>query len=695
VSEPLPEYAVAGAGERPDYEPRALRLVAFATASGVAAFGTVGLVAAIIGIYRSYVVFPLGVIAWIGLFVVARPIVTGAGSIERRDRIVAVVGLVFVVGITIWNARHASQHILINRDGGAYSNTARWLALHGNLRITAAVGPFATTPGLGYGSFAMYPNTHSVLSFQFAHLLPALLGQAQLIGGDRLMFAATPMIGGVALLAFFVAAWRLLRNAFVALAALVSFAFLLPVISFSRDSYSEIPLQALVFTALWILADRGTFLRPRAAFVAGIFLGLLQATRIDGLVSLTGVGLLFAIMWIISRGSDRRRAALSAGACALGMIPGVVLGFVDVMLRSAQYIHDLHRNVHSLELASVASILFAVALVVIVPPLASRAPRLPAAVGWIAAGFVAVVGFGAWFVRPHVQKLHTAASPLMKGLQEAANVAVDPRRNYAERTVSWMTWYQGRILVAAAIIGAALLVRELLRGRMVFTLPGIALLAPASAVYLYRPNISTDQIFVMRRFLFSALPLLTLLGFGLVAALLRFVPRSVPRAVPMAIAVAIGAAGVVYPITTVAAVPNITEQRGDLLALKDACHKMGKDAAVALLESGTSLLYTWAPQPLRGWCNVPVAIVPKALPDRAAVLTKLAQQWKAEGRTLWVVAESADPVNKVLPDAQVAETPVVVNPYFLGRRLVSRPRDYVPETFSLALAPVPTAPPAR
>src|SRR4029077_5617547 len=118
--------------------------------------------------------------------------------------------------------------------------------------------------------------------------------------------------------AFFVAAWRLFRNSFVALAALVSFAFLLPVISFSRDTYSEIPLQVLVFTALWILADRGSFLRPRIALVAGLFLGLLQAARIDGLVSLTGVGLLFAIMWLAAPSENRRPVAFSAGACALG-----------------------------------------------------------------------------------------------------------------------------------------------------------------------------------------------------------------------------------------------------------------------------------------------------------------------------------------------------------------------------------------
>ena len=689
MSESLPEYADAGAGERSQYEPRALRALAFGSASAVAAFGAVGVAAAILGVYRPYIVFPLGAVVWVGLLVLARPILAGAGSTARSAQIVAAAGAVFAVGMSLWNARHASQHILINRDGGSYTNAARWIAIHGNLRVPAAVGPFARAPGLTFASFAMYTNTHGTLSFQFAHLLPALLAEVHNIGGDRLMFAGSPLLGGIALLAFFVAAWRLVRDPYAALAALVSFAFLLPVVSFSRDSYSEIPMQVLVFTALWILADRGAFLRPRVALVAGLFLGMLQAARIDGLVALTGVALLFAIMWIVAGAPDRRSVALSAGACGLGLVPGVVLGFVDVSLRSSQYIHDLHGNVRELEMAMVASIIFGFIVVVVVPPIVRRAPRLPNVIGWIAAAFVAFVGFGAWFVRPRVQHMHTVSSGLMAGLQAAANVAVDPRRNYAERTVVWMTWYLGPITVAAAIVGAALLVRELIRGRMVFTLAGIALLAPASAVYLYRPNISTDQIFVMRRFLFSALPLLTLLAFGLVAALLRLTPKSIPRFVPIATAVVIGAVGVGYPITTVAAVPNITEQRGDLLALRDACKTMGSHAAIVLLQEPPDLLSQWAPEPLRGWCNVPVAVMPKSVPNRAAELTQLATEWKAAGRTLWVVADSSDTIHEVVPSAAVHQTAVVVNPYFLGRTLVSRPRHYAPETFTLVMAPVP------
>ena len=244
-------------------------------------------------------------------------------------------------------------------------------------------------------------------------------------------------------------------------------------------------------------------------------------------------------------------------------------------------------------------------------------------------------------------------------------------------------------MVAAAIVAAALLLRDLLRGRRLHTLAGVALLAPASAVYLWKPNISTDQIFVMRRFLFSAIPLFVLLAFGLVAALLQHTPKSMPRAIPVVVAVFIAFWGLWYPISVVKSVPNITEQRGDLLTLRDACQKMGTNAAVVVLQAPPSLLYEWAPQPVRGWCNVPVAIMPSDVPGRDAALAKLATEWKAAGRDLWVVADSPEAIHAVVPGAKVQETPVVTNPFFLQRTLLHRPGDYTPEQLSFALAQVP------
>ena len=93
------------------------------------------------------------------------------------------------------------------------------------------------------------------------------------------------------------------------------------------------------------------------------------------------------------------------------------------------------------------------------PPIAWRVRRIPDWVGWAAAALVAVAGFGMWFVRPWVQHAHGTKNALIIGLQQAAGVKVQPGRSYAERSMVWMQWYLGPVLVAAAIVAAALLVR--------------------------------------------------------------------------------------------------------------------------------------------------------------------------------------------------------------------------------------------
>ena len=205
MPESPPEHPAAGAGrvEAPDRaladtsarrEPQWLRALAFGTASAVVAFGAVGLVAAIAGVYSVALVFPLGALVWIALLVLARPILAAPGDTARAATSASAAAVAFIGAVTVWNVRHASQHVLINRDGGAYTNAGRWIANHGNLRIAAAVGPFAHQPNLVFSSFGMYSTPGGTLSFQFAHLLPALLAEAHSVGGDRLMFAATSLL---------------------------------------------------------------------------------------------------------------------------------------------------------------------------------------------------------------------------------------------------------------------------------------------------------------------------------------------------------------------------------------------------------------------------------------------------------------------------------------------------------------------
>jgi hypothetical protein len=685
------EFAVAVAGR---FEPRWLRALALGSATAVAAFGAVGLVLAVAGIYRALLVFPLGAIAWFGLLLLARPILAAPGATDLRAHVVSALAVVFAGGIAFWHAKNASQHVLINRDGGSYVNAGRWIASHGNLRVIPDIGAFAHQPGLTFFSNAMYANHDGSLSFQFAHLLPTVLAEAHRVGGDRLMFATPALLCGIALLAFFVAAWRLLRNRYVALAALVSFAFIIPEVSFSRDTYSELPTQVLLFTGLWVLADRRALRRPRVALFVGIMLGLLQAVRIDAIAELLGLPVLFAVTWILADERNRRSIAVSAGACAIGLVPGLVLGFTDLGLRAGRYLHDLRPDVKQLFIAMTASILvsfLAVAIATLAGRSGLRVPRLDRA-AWGVAAFVAVVGFGAWWIRPHIQHAHGVSTPLIAGLQQGAHVAIDPTRTYAERSMVWMSWYLGPLTVFAAIVGAALLVRWLLRGHARFSLALLALLGPPSAIYLWKPSAAADQIWVTRRYLISAFPLLILLAFGVVAALVHWASPRVPSALTVAtvvVAVAVGAGMVAYPFSTVVPLRNMTEQRGDAGIIRDACGLMGPHAAVVVLATKTGSLAGSVPQTLRGWCGTPVAVMSTKAVDGPAKLARLAKAWAASGSRLWVVGDDPATIKAVLPSVQIDSTPVAISRNFLERTLVRRPSHYVPTLFSLTLARVP------
>ena len=143
------------------------------------------------------------------------------------------VAIAVSVAYAIWNGANASQHVQINRDGGLYLNTGRWIATHGSLIVHPFVGPFASSPSVTQTSNGIALDGQK-LEFSLSHMLPALLAEAQNLGGDRLMFLTVPILSGMALLAFFVLAARVFRSAPVAVAAMVCLALVMPQISFSR-----------------------------------------------------------------------------------------------------------------------------------------------------------------------------------------------------------------------------------------------------------------------------------------------------------------------------------------------------------------------------------------------------------------------------------------------------------------------------
>jgi hypothetical protein len=70
------------------------------------------------------------------------------------------------------------------------------------------------------------------------------------------------------------------------------------------------------------------------------------------------------------------------------------------------------------------------------------------------------------------------------------------------------------------------------------------------------------------------------------------------------------------------------------------------------------------------------------------LLRRLAGEWKADGRRLFVASSSRDYVTQVLPDASITSTREAVDTKLLMPTLSHRPDSYTTQSFSMVVAPV-------
>jgi hypothetical protein len=677
-------------------EPRWVRVIALGSALAMTAFGAVGLLLADIGIYRPWLVLPIGlVVTWL-LFRMARPLLEGdgeatTGEIGSANRICAILAVALSAIVAWWNASNASQHVEINRDGGLYLNTGKWIAAHGNFNLVPLTGPFANNPFLTGTSTGMRPSGDHV-EFSLSHMLPALLAVARNVGGNSLMFATVPILGGVALLTFYLLANRLLRNPIAALAATGTLAFVMPQVSFSRDSTTEIPIQVLLFTGVWILCDRRSLRTPRLAFVAGLLLGLIQAMHIDGMAFIIGLPIVFATTWLHTKHAARRRVARGILWSSVGVLAGLLLGAFDAALWNHYYFNFVRSNLERLAAVEVLAIAAGIAIVLLIrhTQVFSAVKRARPAAGYAVGGLVLLLGFGAWFVRPHIEKFTASPNTMVEYVQRLNRMHIDGTRRYAELSVRWISWYVGPITLTLAIIGAAGLALAFVRGSL--RLPAqvaMFMFAPPALMYLWRPSITPDQVWAARRLLPTVIPAVILLAFAVVCAIAN--DRSeTPASFRRSLAIVLAITMVIFPLWSIRKVSQMTEQRGLLPVIATTCKVMGPKAAVVVLkELPKSVVYLSDAQTLRSFCNVPVAVFSTRAGPQA--LHALRDAWLKDGRRLFVVAEYPETIKKLLPNAEVVTTGRRTNRHLLESTLTRPPSRYTREYLQLARALVPAA----
>jgi hypothetical protein len=688
-------------------DPQWLRALVFGFAAAVAAAGSAGLFLAVIGHYSLALALVIGAVVFVGLAAASRPLFPLRGTVSRSaSKICAVAAVAAVVLITVWNVSNAAQHVFINRDGGTYLNAGKWISAHGTLEVDPYEGAFAKTTAISANSPGMSVNGNH-LDFTLEHMVPALLAEAQGIGGDSLMYALVPILGGVALLAFYLLARRVLRYPLAALGAMLTLAFLMPQVSFSRDSTTEIPVQVLLFTGVWLLCDSRTLRHRGTAFTAGLFLGLLQAMHIDGLAFLFGLPFICAAVWLRADPEDRRRATQSIAGCGLGAGLGVALGFFDVAERSSAYLGSLRVDVERLVAADVAAIVAAIVLAAVLRnwsrepiDLRDRFERVQKSAAFFVSEVVLIGGFGAWFVRPFVQTVRGRSNNVVAVVQAATQLTADPTRKYFEHAVGWASWYIGPLSLSLAIIAAAIATRALVRGELrVPTQIAALVIGPGAVLYLWRPSITPDQIWAMRRFLPAVFPILVLAAFGLLCYVADsdYLGWDELRRFGVLL---VGVATVAYPVYTILNLSQMTEQRGYPAMVQDVCDLVGRTGAVVVPQETNGTMWIYGPQTLRGFCDVPVAVAYSG--ERAAAISRvtvgaldgptlreLALDWASRGRKLYMVANSPRTIMKLFPGVRVKLSRAAANPYLLVPTLVEHPSDYKLDRFRVAVAAVP------
>ena len=661
----------------------------------IVGFGTIGLGLADIGVFLPVPTLALAGATTFALLWKVAPWRLPA----RRDRSTAVpAGLAVALAIvaTAFAVQNRAEHVLVDRDPGAYMVTARWMATHHNLQFHEPLAALKGANGLWFFSPAVYDQGGGHLYFQFSHLFPTLLAEARWIGGDGLMFCTPPILGGLGLLCFYALATRFVRP-WVALGAAAALAVGLGEMHFMRDAYSELPTQVLLLGGLWLLTRSGPP-RPALAGFTGLVLGAVVMARVDGPLYLVAIPFAIGATVVSHRRRDpgSRDALVAAGWLVAGTVLTAALGYTDVALRSTKYVELLGNRAWLQYVGLAVMCLVVVGIAAWIHRLATWSTN--AARGWLPDAAAIVVGAGLlamWFVRPHIQQAvisYPHRTPeLTEKLRFYGIVAAGVRTN-SERSLIWHSWYLGPLTLAAGIAGVALLTREVLRGKSGPKGIVVATFLPVAAVYLWNPNILSDQIWVMRRYFPFILPCFVIFAFVVVDRLLDARGAASVQFVARGVAVALVGVAIAWPISTDWSVRDDRTQNGFLGPVQQLCHLLGPRAAVVILQGGH--VDEVLPQTLRSYCDIPVAI---GAAGSATVfpINNLFETFASESartrRTLFVIAATSEQIDAMFPELGHVERVVALNTRFLEKTISNRPHRLGTEEYRFVVAKVPAA----
>ncbi len=571
------------------------------------------------------------------------------------------------VGFTIWQLIFRSELVIVLRGGGAYLQTAYWIAQHGSLPIPASLAAFGGAhPGLTFSSAGFFAQGNSVVPGSMAGL-PMLLASAIWVNGISAATIVGPVIGGLAVLTFGGLTGRLAGLRWAPAGALV-LGFTLPEQYASRSALPETAVQVLLFGGLCLVIDAVTIARtepaagpgpapapvearwrrmlrprrrtdwypPQRAMIAlgGLALAMTSVVQVGGLLDVVPA---IAFAGILIAG---RRAV--GAAFSIGLLVGAMYGLAGAYLLARPFMASLK---------PLPEVIGLIALWVAAVTLAAvellRYPRVRASLRrglarrplrWLpqACAFLAVAALIGLAIRPYLQTVRGpatgAAANYVALLQRIAHLRPDPGRTYAEDTLYWVLWYIGFPAILLGGFGLALLVRRCVRALIRWQDPAgvarawglpLAIIGAGSAAALWYPAITPDQPAASRRLVPLVLPGLILCAIWASAWLVgRARDRGAGRAARSFVAACCLAALLVPTAVTTfglglthsgrggalrAVADGLATKRtgaGEISAIRGLCASIRPGSSVVILDRLVAERFM---QAIRGMCDVPVA----------------------------------------------------------------------------------------
>ena len=481
---------------------RVLQSLPVTVPAGLAAFSLIVIVHLLIGKFDAKLVIPTGLVAAGIASYYAYRTTTFDNKPERKFfDILILISVLLWIGVNIF---FTSEHLFVNRDPAAYNTAAIWLTSHENLNIDKPASekllnvPGLTTESLGYTT---NPDHTDQLNAHGAHLLPALQALASKAFGIEGILRINIIFGATALLAFYGFS-RLMTKPRWAYLATATMALSLPMIFMARDSYTEPLTMTFLFGGLSLLFYAQNTRNYWQWWLAGMVIGVGALTRIDAYLAFIGIELAVIALLIIAKKKDRRPLLASSAWLAVGMSIGGYLGWLDTVLLSKPY-YLAHQSlvVQELKLMAILAVIGLVAVTInwrynILSWLNDTTTKWRDKTIWAITGifFIVLASRPLWFI----------------GLSDRSN-PLSPR-TFSEQTINWIIWYVGPIIMIAGVVGLAVILTRILRGKNQLMMPFIAILAVSSLLYLLNPNITGDQVWATRRLLPIVIPGFVLLG---------------------------------------------------------------------------------------------------------------------------------------------------------------------------------------